>query len=297
MVIIKPTCLFVHQYTGKLPAKRGSTLPVDVKRDLIKDLYGGIGEKMFGVTPDRMHRMIDQIMSDGDVEKEWNFIQKGNVEKLLKLMNQIKQHAGPGDEIEMEDFQNLWKSVADGIIKTKQAHKEIDQKSWDFMEDHLMKFVDDFSEKLSGRSGQALPGSERKQLQGGGLLAQVIEDADELHYIMAGLNKLGFVIESQVIVTMAKVRGTELEEVLKAGDGVRGDEPEAKDLKRMTDIEDKANGDVNKMVQLATQMAGSIRNKDKAIRRGKAAKIVITDPKVASKISKIFFDAAKRCKD
>jgi hypothetical protein len=182
MSLLKKVLAEVPRKKAEL-VKRGSTLPVDVKRDIIKELYGNIGEKMFGFSPDKvqwMHRMIDQMMSDSDVSKEWEFIQKGNVEKLLKLMMQIRQQAGPEDAPELEEMANLWESIARGIVQTKQAHREINQKEWDFAEDHLMKFVDKFSDKLSQKSGQALPGGGKKQLSGSyPMLAAVLSTEPE----------------------------------------------------------------------------------------------------------------------
>lgn len=165
-----------RQGGNPLIPKDDKNLSVVVKRDLIKDLYGAIGEKMFGFTPDRvewMHRAIDQMMSDSDVQKEWGFIQKGNVEKLLKMMMQIQQHAGEDDIPELEEMQGLWDSIARGIIQTKQAHKEISQEEWDMVEESLMEFTDRFTEKLDKKAGTlekkappALPGGGRRKLAG-----------------------------------------------------------------------------------------------------------------------------------
>ena len=169
-----------------LPAQKEKNLPVNVKRDLIKKLYGSIGEQMFGFTPDRvrwMHSAIDQMMSDGDVEKEWEFIRKGNVQKLLMLMQQM-QGAGPEDAAELEEMENLWNSIAQGIIKTKQANKEIDQKTWDFVENELMTFVDKFSEKLSKKADKQI--DQKKKLLSSNLLTamdhEAVMDEYEINY-------------------------------------------------------------------------------------------------------------------
>lgn len=153
-----------HQEAA-LPIPKDQNLPVNVKRDLIKDLYGAIGEKMFGFSPQHiqwMHGAIDKVMSDSDVTKEWEFIRKGNVEKLLRMMQQM-QHAGPEDTPELEEMQGLWDSIARGIIQTKQANKEISQEEWDLVEDSLMGFVDKFTDKLEKKADKALP-MERKRL-------------------------------------------------------------------------------------------------------------------------------------
>jgi hypothetical protein len=120
---------------------------------------------------------MDSMMSDSDVEKEWQFIMKGNVEKLVQLMMQMQRSAGPEDAAELEEMGNLWQSLAEGIMKTKQAHREINQKEWDFMEEKLMQFADKFSKKLSNKPGSELPGSGRKQLSS--MLEQVIAESAE----------------------------------------------------------------------------------------------------------------------
>lgn len=171
----------LEKILADVPMKKGNNLPVDVKRDMIKELYAAISERM-GFGPEHrewMLSMIDKMMSDSDVEKEWQFIMKGNVEKLVKLMVQMQQQAGPEHAPELEEMQGLWNSLAEGIIKTKQAHKEIDQKEWDFMEDHLMKFADKFSEKLTQKAGNQLPGA-KKQLSGSyPTLSAVLKDGHE----------------------------------------------------------------------------------------------------------------------
>lgn len=164
-------CVVSETSLNALPAKKSSPLtkkeelPVSVKKDLIKELYGSIAERIFGFDPSYirwMHQTIDNVMSDRDVEREWEFIRKGNVEKLLKLMQQIQMQAGEEDAPELEQLEQLWNEVAEGIIKTKEANQEIDDTTWDFVEKNLMEFVDKFSNKLEKK---ALPGTEKKLLK------------------------------------------------------------------------------------------------------------------------------------
>jgi hypothetical protein len=136
-------------------------LTVDMKREIIKDLYGTIGERVFGFDADRvawMHQALDSIASDKDIEREWKSIQNGNVEKFLKMIGQLKG-AGPEADLDIEQLQNIWEQVAEGIIKTKEAHQEIDDKTWDMVEKHVMDFVDEVSEKLNKK---ALPDARKK---------------------------------------------------------------------------------------------------------------------------------------
>lgn len=164
------------------PALKEEHLPVNIKRDVIKNLYSNIGEKMFGFSPEHIQWMqsaIDQMMSDRDVEREWSFIKKGNVEKLLNMMGQIQKKAGPEDIPELEEMQGLWESVARGIVKTKQAHREISDEEWSMVEESLMEFTDRFTEKLEqkgelpGQNQDALPGGERRRL-GSSLTKEIV---------------------------------------------------------------------------------------------------------------------------
>ena len=72
----------------------------------------------------------------------------------------------------------------------------------------------------------------------------------------------------------------------------KGAEADEKDLWRMRDMKTRAKGDDSKLIQLATQMAGSIRDKDKALRRADAASQIF-EGKVKAEIVKIFEQAAE----
>lgn len=72
----------------------------------------------------------------------------------------------------------------------------------------------------------------------------------------------------------------------------KGTTPGPKDLKRLTDILHKSAGDPSKAVQLATRMAGTITDKDKALRRAKAARTVHRGA-LGKIISGVFTKAAK----
>jgi hypothetical protein len=98
-----------------------------------------------------------------------------------------------------------------------------------------------------------------------------------------------------------EVKEDVLKKVLKALSSVTGDtffsdtkgtEVGAKDLRRMSDIQFKANGDEAKIEQLVKNMANSIKEKDKAIRRAKAAEEVFKG-ELGKKMAKIFMNKAK----
>jgi hypothetical protein len=67
--------------------------------------------------------------------------------------------------------------------------------------------------------------------------------------------------------------------------------PEEKDYKRMEDIITKSKGDEEKMLQLCRQMAKSIKDHLKAVRRAEAAKEILP-PSVGLKAYRIFMEAA-----
>lgn len=69
----------------------------------------------------------------------------------------------------------------------------------------------------------------------------------------------------------------------------KGDQAEEKDLWRMRDMKTRSKGDDNKLVQLAQQMANSIKDENKARRRADAAAQVFSG-NVKNKIVKIFED-------
>jgi hypothetical protein len=64
-----------------------------------------------------------------------------------------------------------------------------------------------------------------------------------------------------------------------------------KDLQRMRDLAKRALGNESKMIQLAKQMAKSIKDQDKAFRRADAAKQIFADSDARDEIVKIFMDA------
>jgi hypothetical protein len=66
-------------------------------------------------------------------------------------------------------------------------------------------------------------------------------------------------------------------------------EPESKDIMRLTDIKKKSNGNKDKARQLAGNMSLAITDKDKAVRRAKAAlQVYSDDPKFAQELYSIF---------
>ena len=149
----------LDQVLADVPARKaGVPIPKDskgltptVKKAIIKELYAAIGERIFHWDSSQiqwMHNIIDKFMSARDVEREWEFIQKGHVEQLLKLMQQIQEKADEDDEADLGELQKIWEDVAQGIIKTKEAHQEIDDETWGFVEKNLMEFVDKFNDKL-----------------------------------------------------------------------------------------------------------------------------------------------------
>lgn len=73
---------------------------------------------------------------------------------------------------------------------------------------------------------------------------------------------------------------------------IKGAEPGSKDLRRMEDMKFKAAGDKERLEKLSLQMAGAILDKDKAIRRAKAAEKVFKG-ETGKKIAKIFTNRAK----
>lgn len=71
----------------------------------------------------------------------------------------------------------------------------------------------------------------------------------------------------------------------------KGDEPDKKDIMRLTDIKDKAAGDEYKVLSLSRRMASLIKDHNKAIRRAKAAKLVFSG-ELGDKVYDIFAKAA-----
>jgi hypothetical protein len=65
----------------------------------------------------------------------------------------------------------------------------------------------------------------------------------------------------------------------------------AKDVSRIESMQKKSGGNMNKMVQYAQSMAKSIKDKHKALARGKAAIDVLGD--AGGEVARIFFDKAK----
>lgn len=114
------------------------------------------------------------------------------------------------------------------------------------------------------------------------------------YIIAANLNQIG------VSIVGMKIKVSDLDKVeadiKKASEmkDVKGDEPDEKDLKRMAEMEDKAAGNDYKAMNLAIQMARSIKDVDKAVRRAKAAKMIFKNTNLGSKIYTIFMDVAKR---
>lgn len=72
---------------------------------------------------------------------------------------------------------------------------------------------------------------------------------------------------------------------------VKGSNVSDKDVMRLEDIKDKANGDEGKVLSLATRMAQLIKDPDKAMRRAKAAKLVFAG-ELGKKVYDIFVKAA-----
>lgn len=82
-------------------------------------------------------------------------------------------------------------------------------------------------------------------------------------------------------------------EVLSGYGDVEGDEPGQKDIDRLKGILDKSKGDPEKAKKLAQNVAKTIKEADKAIRRAKAAKLVFQG-KLAEEIYDIFMEAASQ---
>jgi hypothetical protein len=101
----------------------------------------------------------------------------------------------------------------------------------------------------------------------------------------------GFVVENVKQLKSIDASFEETEAAKKLKD-VKGDEPDEKDLQRLADIEDKAAGDVGKAIKMAVNVAKSIRDYDKAVRRAKAAEIVFKDEKIGKAIHDVFMQAA-----
>jgi hypothetical protein len=72
----------------------------------------------------------------------------------------------------------------------------------------------------------------------------------------------------------------------------QGIEAEEKDLQRLRDIKSKAAGNEFKVLQLAQQMAKSITDSDKALRRASAAEQIFKGTLCKLKLVKIFEDRA-----
>lgn len=102
-------------------------------------------------------------------------------------------------------------------------------------------------------------------------------------------------LESKGIkVNRNKVAKSDLQRVIniiRAGYGdVEGDEPGQKDIDRLKGILEKSKGDPEKAKKLAQNMAKTIKESDKSIRRAKAAKMVFQG-KLAEEIYDIFMEA------
>lgn len=124
-------------------------------------------------------------------------------------------------------------------------------------------------------------------------------EVDERFRIAAFLNAMGVEVIGMQIDSSFSLDVLEIKEVyadLKAEDygDAKGNEPEAKDLKRLADIEDKAGGNSQKALQLAENVAKTIMSEDKAVRRAKAAKIAIQDKKLGKQVHDVFMKRAKQ---
>ena len=147
-------------------AKKAESLPPMAKREMVAKLYEAIARSVLPMGEDRIRWMINFIyesMSDREVDMEWEFIQKGNVAKLVKLFKAMedpevrRKHA---DKI--YDLQRLHQEIADGMEQTKEAGLEVDDSTFKFLEKTVMDFADDFIAELQGQ--KALPGDKKKLL-------------------------------------------------------------------------------------------------------------------------------------
>ena len=95
----------LDQVLADVPARKaGVPIPKDskgltptVKKAIIKELYAAIGERIFHWDSSQiqwMHNIIDKFMSARDVEREWEFIQKGHVEQLPQVHHVPKNLPG-----------------------------------------------------------------------------------------------------------------------------------------------------------------------------------------------------------
>lgn len=72
---------------------------------------------------------------------------------------------------------------------------------------------------------------------------------------------------------------------------VSGEKADSKDIVRIRDMMNRADGSFSKLIQLATNMANAIDSRSKAMRRASAAQQVLSG-KEARAVSKIFLDRA-----
>jgi len=126
-----------------------NTLPVD-RRAMIKTLYQTIGRNVFGVPEDRIEWMmgfIDQHMTDREIDMEWDSIQKGNVQKFIKLFQKIQQNP-QGHEDKIEQLQRMHEDIVDGMMQYKQRGMEIEPESFKAVEQLLVDFADEMLDEM-----------------------------------------------------------------------------------------------------------------------------------------------------
>jgi hypothetical protein len=160
-------------------AKKVKALPPVAKRNMIADLYAALARSVIPVGEERIQWMtnfIQNTMSDNEINKEWEFIQKGNVHKLVNMFQQLKQ---PGMEEmhaeKLEDLAQLAEQVGEGILRTKEAGGEIDPQTYDAVEKIVMDFADEFIAEMRGDKTPKLADKKTKLLNSYPTVAKVLE--------------------------------------------------------------------------------------------------------------------------
>ena len=140
-------------------------------RQLIKEMYLALGQKVFGFSPQKLKWManyIDKSMTEIDIRREWGFIKSGNAKMLGEMLLQMEISPDQFSEDQHLGVQDLWLSLAKGLDKYKSQGLEIPREDYKFMHDAIVQMAKQL------KSGPAkLPGKSPKRLIGAKFLTKV----------------------------------------------------------------------------------------------------------------------------
>jgi hypothetical protein len=165
-----PTLAKVLAASPNLPAPAENLLPAD-QREMIARLYEELGAKVFGFPEDHtkwIGQMVRTQMTDNEIKHEWDFIQKGNVHKLVDMFQKMGQPgAAERHPDRMKEMEDLHRDISEGLMKYREAGKEIEPEAFEMVDKTLMNFVDKFLGELDDQlpapaAKPALPGPKKR---------------------------------------------------------------------------------------------------------------------------------------